>query len=77
MLIHIGSSEGITLLEFETVKEEIPQKIPQQETQGEGEQDPEELPECPDYKPSSYLRGKHQSIIRLPYFINTTWVLYV
>jgi hypothetical protein len=29
--MQIGSPKGITLLEFETVGEEIPQEIPQQE----------------------------------------------
>jgi hypothetical protein len=31
MCMQIGSPKGITLLEFETVGEEIPQEIPQQE----------------------------------------------
>jgi hypothetical protein len=48
--MQIGSPEGITLLEFEIVEEEIPQEIPQQEAQGEGEQIQEDLPECPDHK---------------------------
>ena len=31
ILIHIGSAEGVTLLEFELEGEEAPQEIPQQE----------------------------------------------
>jgi hypothetical protein len=63
--MQIGSPEGIMLLEFETVGEEIPQEIPQQEAQGEGEHIQEDLPECPYHKPSSYLKGKPRSILSL------------
>ena len=58
VLIHIGSTEGVTLLNFELEGEETPQEIPQPEVpKGEG-QVQEDLPECPDYRPSSYLEGK-------------------
>ena len=52
------------LLEFETVEEEdqeAPQQIP---LEGE-EQAPEELPECPNHRPTSFLKGKAQSILSL------------
>ena len=58
VLMHIGSPEGITLLEFEVV-EEWDQQETQQPIAPEGEEQvSEDLPECPDHKPSSYLKGK-------------------
>ena len=62
--IHIGSPEGITLLEFEAVEEED-QEAPQQVALESEEQAPEELPECPDHRPTSFLKGKPQSILSL------------
>jgi len=68
--IHIGSLEGIMLLEFEVVGEEDHQEA-QQPIAPEGkEQVSEDLPECPDHNPSSYLKGKTQSILSLLCFIN-------
>ena len=68
--MHIGSPEGITLLEFEAMGEEDQQETQQQAVpEGEG-QVQEELPECPDHKPSAYLKGKPQSILSLLCFIN-------
>ena len=55
--MHIGSSEGIILLEFEAVEEED-QEAPQQVAPESEEQAPEELPECPDHRPTSFLKGK-------------------
>ena len=43
MLRHIGSSEGITLLEFNKEEEEDQQETPQTATPGEEEQTPEDL----------------------------------
>ena len=69
MLMHIGSLEGVTLLEFE-VEEEENQETPQP-TALEGEEpDTEELPECPDHRPTSFLKGKPRSIISLLCLIN-------
>ena len=66
VLMHIGSIEGVTLLEFELEGEETQQEIPQEEVlEGEG-QDQEELPKCPDHRPSAYLKGKPRSILSLP-----------
>ena len=56
MLMHIGSSEGVTLLEFNKEEEEqleAPQAIAQ-----EGEEETlEDLPECPDHRPTSFIKG--------------------
>ena len=53
VLMHIGSLEGITLLEFEAVEEEDQQEA-QQPIAPEGEEQvPKDLLECPDNKPSS------------------------
>ena len=60
----IGVSEGVTLLEFEgTSQEEEPEVQATDEAAAE-----EELLECPDHRPSSFLKGKPRSIISLPYF---------
>ena len=57
-------------MEFEVVEEEDQQETQQQEVpEGEG-QVQEELPECPDHKPSAYLKGKPWSILSLLCFIN-------
>ena len=68
VLMHIGSPEGITLLEFEA--EEENREAPQQVAPKSEEQAPEELPECPDHRPTSFLKGKPWSIISLLYFTN-------
>ena len=65
--MHIGSLEGITLLEFEAEEEEN-QEAPQQVATKSEEQAPKELPECPDHRPISFLKGKPRSILSLPYF---------
>ena len=70
IFMHIGLSEGITLLEFEAVVEEDQQETQQQEVpEGEG-QVQEELPKCPGHRPSAYLKCKPRSILSLLYFIN-------
>ena len=57
VLMHIGSPEGITLLEFEAMEED--QQEAQHPIVPEGEEQvPKDLSECPDHKPSSYLKGK-------------------
>jgi hypothetical protein len=58
VLMHIGSPKGVTLLEFEAEGEEDQLETQQQEGPKGGEPVQEELPECPDHKPSSFLRGK-------------------
>ena len=68
MLIHIGSPEGVTILEFKEEVEEN-QETPQPAAPEGEEQAPEELPECPDHQSISFLKGKPRSIISLLYFI--------
>ena len=58
MIMHIGSTEEITLLEFNKEEEGDQQEIPQAAALGEEEQTPEELPKCPDHRPTSFLKGK-------------------
>ena len=62
--MHIGSREGMTLLEFEAEEEEN-QEAPQQVAPESEEQAPEELPECPDYRHTFFLKGKPRSILSL------------
>jgi hypothetical protein len=63
--MHIGSPEGVTLVEFKPVEGEISLKVQPQEEPEEGGQAPD-LPECPDHQPSTFLKGKPQIIISLP-----------
>ena len=58
MLMHIGSSKGITLLEFNEEQEEDQQETSQAIAPGEEEQTLEDLPECSDHRPTSLLKGK-------------------
>ena len=65
--MHIGSSEGITLLEFDEEPEEQ-QEAPQPIAPEGEEQTLEDLPECPDHRPTSFIKGKPRSILSLPCF---------
>ena len=56
--MHLGSEEEIALLEFEEAEEGNQQEDPQAAAPEGVEQNPEELPECPDHRPTSFLRGK-------------------
>ena len=49
----IGVLEGVTLLEFEGASQEEPEVQATDEAVAK-----EELPECPDHRPSSFLKGK-------------------
>ena len=69
--MHIGSPEGITLLEFE-IEEEENQETPQTAGPEGEEQAPEDLLECPDHSPTPFLKGKTQSILSLLCFQNIT-----
>ena len=71
--MHIGSTEEITLLEFNEEEEEDQQETLQAKALGEVEQTLEELPECPDHRPTFFLKGKPCSILSLPCF--TTYYL--
>ena len=66
MLMHIGSSKEITLLEFNEEEKGDQQEMPQATAPGEEEQTPEELPKCLDHRPTSFLKGKPWSILSLP-----------
>ena len=68
MIMHIGSTEEITLLEFNEEEEGDQQDNPQIAAPGDKEQNLEELLECPDHRPTSFLKGKPQSILSLPVF---------
>ena len=68
MLMHIGSTEEITLLEFNEEDEEGQQETPQAIAPEEEEQTPKELPECLDHRPTSLLKGKPRRIQSLPCF---------
>jgi len=54
ILMHLGSTEEITLLEFDEGEEGDQQEIPQAAAPEGEEQTPEELPECPDHRPTSF-----------------------
>ena len=62
MLIHIGSPEGVTLLEFKEEAEEN-QETPQLAAPEGEELATKELLECPDHRPTSFLKGKPRSIL--------------
>ena len=68
IFMHLGSTEEITLLEINEGEEGDQQEIPQAAAPEEEEQIPEELPECPDHRPTSFLKGKPRSILSLPVF---------
>ena len=67
LLMHIGSSEGITLLEFNEEEEEQ-QEAPRAIAPEGEEKTLEGLPECPDHRPTSFIKGKPRSILSLPCF---------
>ena len=78
--MHLGSEEEITLLEFEEAEEGNQQEDPQAAAPEGVEQNPEELLECPDHRPTSFLRGKPRSIISLPVIykclLKSLWLLH-
>ena len=51
IFMHIGSTEEITLLEFNEGEEGDQQEIPRAAAPKGEEQTPEELLECPDHRP--------------------------
>jgi hypothetical protein len=65
LCIHaIGVPEGVTLLEFEEAPQEEEQEQPREPEDLAGEGAPEEeLPECPDHRPSSFLKGKPRCML--------------
>jgi hypothetical protein len=71
LCIHaIGVPEGVTLLEFEeALPEEQEQPAEAKVPIGEGVPE-EELPECPDHRPSSFLKGKPRCMLTRSLYIN-------
>ena len=57
LLVHIGSSKGITLLEFDEEPEEQ-QEAPQAIAPKGEEQTLEDLLECPYHRATSFIKGK-------------------
>ena len=68
ILMHLGSTEEITLLEFNEREEGDQQEISQAAAPKGEEQTPEELLECPNHRPTSFLKGKPRSILSLLVF---------
>ena len=68
IFMHLGSEEEITLLEFDEVEQGDQQENPQVVAPEGEEQNPEELLECPNHRPTSFLKGKPQSILSLQVF---------
>ena len=68
IFMHLGSEEEITLLKFDEVEEGDQQEIPQAVAPEGEEQTLEELSECPNHRPTSFLKGKPWSILSLPVF---------
>ena len=64
------------MLEFEETEEGNQQENPQATAPEGVEQNPEELLECPDHRPTSFLRGKPRSIISLPVITNVYLRIY-
>ena len=62
--MHIGSPEGVILLEFKEEAEDN-QGTPQTAASEGEETATNELPECLDHRPTLFLKGKPQSILSL------------
>jgi hypothetical protein len=59
LCIHaVSVPEGVTLLEFEGAHQEEEQEQPEEPGVPK-----EELPECPDHRPSSFLKGKPRCML--------------
>jgi hypothetical protein len=65
LCIHtIGVLEGVTLLEFEGALLEEDQEQPRETEEPVGEGVPKDkLPECPDHRPSSFLKAKPRCML--------------
>ena len=62
--MHIGSPEGVTLLDFEEDAEDN-QEAPQPAAPKGEEPATDKLPECLDHRPTSFLKGKPRSILNI------------
>jgi hypothetical protein len=65
LCIHaIGVPKGVTLLEFEgALLEEDQEQSEEPEEPASEENAIEELPECPDHRPFSFLKGKPRCML--------------
>jgi hypothetical protein len=65
LCIHaIGVPEGVTLLEFEgTIPEEVQEQPGEPEEAASDGNAIDELPDCPDHRPSSFLKGKPRCML--------------
>jgi hypothetical protein len=65
LCIHtIGVLEGVTLLKFEGAVPEEDQEQPGELTEAPNEGHAvDELPECPDHRPSSFLKSKPRCML--------------
>jgi hypothetical protein len=75
----IGVPEGVTLLEFEQATPEEIQNPPEpaEEPTG-GEASEEDLPECPDHRPATFLKGKPRCMLNPLFYkdILSTLIVY-
>ena len=67
MLMHKGSSEGITLLEFEEETEEQ-QEAPRAIAPEGEEQTLEDLPDCSDHRPTFFYQKQAREYFKPPMF---------
>jgi hypothetical protein len=65
LCIHaIGVLEAVTLLEFEGIVPEEDQEQPREfEDPADERVSADDLPECPDHRPSSFLKGKPRCML--------------
>jgi len=62
----IGAPEVVAAFELERVNHEGPEINQEAEVQPTGQEEPKEEVECPSHDPSSFVKGKPQSILSLP-----------
>jgi hypothetical protein len=79
LCIHaIGVLEGVTLLEFKEAHPEEEQEQPGEPEEPAGEGVPEEeLPECPNHRPSSFLKGKPRCMLTQLLYIYIYIYIYI
>ena len=66
-IVHaIGAPETTTAFELQ-VNPEGQEFNPEVEVQQAGNEEPEEEIECPNHEPASFVKGKPQSILSLPF----------
>ena len=76
MHVHaIGTTEEITLVELDADPQEESQEVQYQEIPGEGEPKADHLPECLDHQPTTFVKGKPQSILSLPILLMSPKVI--